>query len=84
MRGISCRFEDRRAELFALDGRFILAIGRIGSRSTSVAIFDTVDRRRTNIETNDRLWAHKRQSDACSWCYAPLHESVFIVERLRL
>lgn len=76
-------FEDRHAELFALDGRFILAIGRIGSQSTSVAIFDAVDRRRTNIETNDRLWAHRRQSNASSWCYAPLHQSIFIVESAR-
>ncbi len=76
-------FEDRRGELFALDERFILAIGRIGSRSTSVAIFDTVERRRTNIETNDRLWAHSRENNTFSWCYAPFHQSIFIVESAR-
>lgn len=77
-------FEHCRAKLHALDERYVLAIGRAGSRSTSLAIFDTVERRRTNLETNGRLFAHTRlRTGASSWCYAPSHRSVFMVESAR-
>lgn len=73
-------FEDRGADLIALDERYLLAIGRRGSRDTSVAIFDRVERRRTNIETNDRLNAYGLPGEARPWCYAPTHRSVFVIE----
>ncbi|MGV7121524.1 hypothetical protein [Sphingopyxis sp. 550A] len=73
-------FEDRRAELIALDERYLLAIGRRGSRDTSVAIFDTVKQHRTNIETSDRLNTYSRPGEAHPWCYAPTHRSVFVIE----
>jgi hypothetical protein len=73
-------FEDRGADLFALDERYVLAIGTRGSKDTSVAIFDRVERRRTNIETSDRLNTHSRPGEARPWCYAPTHRSVFVIE----
>jgi len=74
-------FEDREAELVALDERFVLAIGQIGSLSTSVAIFDTVERRRTNGETNRQLDVVARPRENYTWCYSPTLRSVFLVER---
>jgi hypothetical protein len=72
-------FEHCRARrLQALDERYVLAIGDMGERGISLGIFDTVERRRTNLETNDRLFAHKS-----SWCYSPAHRSLFMVERAR-
>lgn len=72
-------FEHCRAQrLQALDDRYVLAIGDMGERGISLGIFDTVERRRTNLETNDRLFAHRS-----SWCYSPVHRSLFMVERAR-
>lgn len=76
-------FEDRRAELFALDERYILALGRVGSLSSSAAIFDIVERRRTNIETNALLQTGTSWGEPHPWCYAPAHRSVFLVESER-
>lgn len=73
-------FEDRGADLIALDERYVLAIGTRGSKDTSVAIFDRVERRRTNIETSDRLNTYSRPGEARPWCYAPTHRSVFVIE----
>ncbi|HEX8672269.1 MAG TPA: hypothetical protein VF710_10280 [Longimicrobium sp.] len=75
-------FEHCHAELQALDDRYVLAIGRMGNRGTSLGIFDTVERRRTNLETNDRLFAYTRGAQS-SWCYAPAHRSLFMVESAR-
>jgi hypothetical protein len=75
-------FEERRADLYALDQRYVLAIGGLGDRGTSLAIFDTAERRRTNFESNDQLFAYTRRGIS-SWCYAPAHRSVFIVEAAR-
>lgn len=75
-------FEHCRADLYALDDRYVLAIGRMGTRGTSLAIFDTVERRRTNFETNDQLFAYTRRAQS-SWCYAPAHRSLFMVETAR-
>lgn len=72
-------FEHCRAELHALDDRYVLATGRMGDRATSIAIFDTVERRQTNEETSPRLFAYTRHA-VSSWCYAPVHRSVFMVE----
>ncbi len=69
-------------ELHALDDRYVLAIGTMGERGTSLGIFDTVERRRTNLETNDRLFAFTRGA-LSSWCYAPAHRSLFMVESAR-
>jgi hypothetical protein len=74
-------FEHCRAQLHALDDRYVLAIGRMGERrGTSLGIFDTVERRRTNLETNNELRVRTGES---SWCYAPAHRSVFVVETAR-
>jgi hypothetical protein len=75
-------FEHCRAELHALDDRYVLAIGTMGDRGTSLAIFDTVERRRTNFETNNQLFAYTRGGRS-SWCYAPAHRSIFMVETAR-
>lgn len=75
-------FEHSGAELYALDDRYVLAIGKMGDRGTSLAIFDTVERRRTNLETNDQLFAYTRRG-VSSWCYAPAHRSIFMVETAR-
>lgn len=75
-------FEHCRAELHALDDRYVLAIGKMGDRGTSLAIFDTVERRRTNFETNAQLFAYTRGGES-SWCYAPAHRSIFMVETAR-
>lgn len=75
-------FEHCRAELHALDDRYVLAVGKLGDRGTSLAIFDTVECRRTNFETNDRLFAYTRGGQS-SWCYAPAHQSIFMVESAR-
>lgn len=76
-------FEHCRAQLHALDDRYVLAIGRMGERrGTSLGIFDTVERRRTNLETNHELRVYTGE-DVSSWCYAPAHRSVFVVETAR-
>jgi hypothetical protein len=75
-------FEHCRAELYALDDRYVLAIGKTGNRGTSLAIFDRVERRRTSFETNDQLFAYTRRAES-SWCYAPAHRSIFMVETAR-
>lgn len=36
----------------------VLAIGKMGDRGTSLGIVDTVERRPTNVETNDQLFAY--------------------------
>lgn len=76
-------FEDRGAELTALDERYVLAMGKLGHKSTSLAIFDTAYRCRTNIETNGRLWCHNKPNNASSWCYSSPHQSIFAVESVR-
>ena len=76
-------FEDRRAELIALDERYVLALGSQGPRNSSVAIFDRVERRRTNIETNELLEIARPTGEARPWCYAPAQGSVFVIEYAR-
>src|SRR5688500_19412044 len=76
-------FEHCRAELYALDERYVLGIGRMGERrGTSLGIFDTVERRRTILETNHELRVRTGEA-VSSWCYAPAHRSVFVVETAR-
>lgn len=73
-------FEDRRADLFALDERYVLALGSMGSQSYSAAIFDCVERRRTNIETNQMLQLCASSGAPPTWCYSPANGSVFAIE----
>lgn len=64
-------FEDREAQVDPLDARYVLARGR----RNGVAIFDCVERRRTNLALDASLKNH-------IWTFAEGRGSVFIVESL--
>ncbi|MDN3645657.1 hypothetical protein QWY75_05485 [Pontixanthobacter aestiaquae] len=69
-------FEDQKADIEALDDRYLFAVGS----NKSVAIFDLEERKRTNGADCRHYVSIRGMHGRRSWCFAPTSRSVFVLD----